>query len=54
MDLEDEIKLISRDLTKIQNRLFVIQRIIAKQNYRIQADGILEFDDPILKGVGHC
>jgi|8_EtaG_2_1085327.scaffolds.fasta_scaffold172058_3 hypothetical protein len=48
-ELEHEVKLLSRDLTKIQNRLYLLQRKIA----RLSHDGILEFDDPVLQGVGH-
>tara|TARA_R100000458_G_scaffold44529_1_gene42608 strand:+ start:363 stop:524 length:162 start_codon:yes stop_codon:yes gene_type:complete len=48
-ELEHEVKLISRDFTKLQNRLYVLQRKIS----RMSNDGIMEFDDPILKGVGH-
>ena len=48
-ELEHEVKLISRDFTKLQNRLYILQRKIS----RMSNDGIMEFDDPILKGVGH-
>ena len=48
-ELQYEIKLISRDITKIQNRLFLLQRKISHMNN----DDIMEFDDPILQGVGH-
>lgn len=52
--IEDELKEISLEFTRVQNRLFSLKLHVKmlKENKQIEGN-FLEFDDPLLDGVSH-